>query len=329
MRIGLVGLGDAGRHHARALGAMDAAGEITWAAACGRDEAKARRFCEEQGAPASVRAFGSLDALLADGGLDAVVLATPDGVHVEHALAALSRGLHVLVEKPLALDPEGARRVISAARDARRTLAVGYHLRYHPGHRIVRERLAEIGTLRRLEARWTWPDPATTGWRAHGVGAHFWSLAALGTHLVDLALWLTGETEVTRVSADVRRKGSVDVAADATLRFASGIVAEIGVSVEYRSTPRLSLVGDGGEIECLRTLGARGGGEIVMRSPRGETAPLPFSPADPYLAMHRSFVASARRGSAPGPAEEAAVLGVELLDRIARAGEAPESTRGL
>jgi 1,5-anhydro-D-fructose reductase (1,5-anhydro-D-mannitol-forming) len=325
MRIGLAGLGDAGRHHARALRAMGAAGEITWAAACGRDcSGRARQFCDAEGGGLPVEAFADLDAMLEGARLDAVILATPDGLHVDQALAALARGIHVLVEKPLALDVEGARRAVAAAAGARRALAVGYHLRHHEGHRVVHERLpALVGSLRRIEARWAWPDPATSGWRARGEAARYWSLAALGTHLVDLALWLGGETETARVVADVRRRDGADIAADATIRFPSGVVAELGVSVEYRSMPRLSLVGTEGEVECLGTLGARGAGTIVRRTPRGETEPVPFTPADPYLLQLRAFVDDARPPSknAPVAGGATALAVVEIVERIASGGD--------
>jgi predicted dehydrogenase len=322
MRIGLAGLGDAGRHHARALRALGVAGEITWAAACGRDLARARKLCEDEGGGMPLQAFADLDAMLDGAGLDAVILATPDGLHVEQALAALARGIHVLVEKPLALDVEAAKRAVAAAEGARRALAVGYHLRHHEGHRLVYERLpALVGSLRRIEARWAWPDPATSGWRARGEAARYWSLAALGTHLVDLAVWLGGETEAARVVADVRRRDGADVAAEATIRFPGGVVAELGVSVEYRSVPRLSLVGTEGEVECLGTLGARGAGSIVRRTPRGETTPVPFTPADPYLLQLRAFVDDARTGRAPATGGAVAVAVVEMVERIASCGD--------
>src|SRR5262245_10514852 len=143
MRVGLLGLGDAARHHARALGALAAAGEITWAAACGRSEERARAF-----APEGVEAFGDLATMLDRARLDALIIATPDGLHVEHALAAIAHGVHVLVEKPLALDVGGARRVIEAAQEAKRALDVGYQLRHHAGHRIVHaERGALVGEI--------------------------------------------------------------------------------------------------------------------------------------------------------------------------------------
>jgi predicted dehydrogenase len=103
VRVGLVGLGDAGRHHARALAALEAAGRVAWAAIAARDEDKVARFRADAGVPAHVASFASLDALLASRTCDAVVLAVPDGLHAEQVTACAARGHHVLVEKPLAL----------------------------------------------------------------------------------------------------------------------------------------------------------------------------------------------------------------------------------
>jgi predicted dehydrogenase len=321
MRVALLGIGDAGRHHARALRTLHAAGALRWAAACGRDAAQAASFCAAEGAPAETTAHGDLAAMLRDTPLDAVIIATPDGLHAEHAAAALSRGLHVLVEKPLALELADVRALLAAAQGASRTLAVGYQLRHHAAHRLAREELrARVGELLRVEARWAWPDPATQGWRARAVCARYWALAALGTHLVDLALWFAGETRVERVAADVRRRDGVDVAVDATLRLANGVVALLGADVTYRATPRLALVGTAGELELLGTLGARGAGTLAHRTPRGETTAIAFTPVDPYLAQLEAFVRDARAGAPADTAGEAALADVELLARIASAG---------
>ena len=94
--------------------------------------------------------------------------------------------------------------MLEAARRAKRALAVGYQLRHHAAHAQAKRELRErVGELVRIEARWAWPDPATQGWRARGQGARYWSLAALGTHLIDLALWYAGDVRVTQIAADV------------------------------------------------------------------------------------------------------------------------------
>ncbi len=313
-RLALVGLGDAGGHHARALGTLAGEGRAVWRAIVARDAERGVAFRAKHHVPDSVETFGSLDALLAAGACDAVVLATPDGVHVEQVMAAASRGVHVLVEKPLALTSADGARGIAAARAAGIHLAVGYHLRHHSGHDRVRRDLATlVGSPRSLFIRWAWPDPAVDGWRARGHGARFWSLAALGTHAIDLALWLTEQRLVSVTSVLSRNEAGMDRAAEVTLELSGGTLAHVSVAVTHRAISRVLVTGDAGEVEALGTLGARGDGTLTHRAPRGEPRPIAFDPGDPCLAQLRAFVAALPAGFAEDPT---LVDDLAVLDRI-------------
>ena len=292
MRFGLVGLGDAGAHHARALAALTAAGRVELVAVCARDASKLQQRRAALNLPGAVRALPSLDALLDADLCDAVILATPDGLHADQVVACAERGLHVLVEKPLALALPGAQRAVQAAKLRGVRLAVGYHLRHHAAHQLViSQREAWIGPLRALSLRWAWPDPATHGWRARGQDARFWSLAALGTHALDLCQWSAASAirRVSGLTVPLLSEG-VDQAAELTVEFASGVLAHISVAVTHRALPRVLWVGDRGEIECIATLGARGDGEIWHRPLRQPAQPIPFVGHDPYLAQLAAFV---------------------------------------
>lgn len=322
-RIGLVGTGDAGRHHARALRALSAQAEqtaqatCTFAALCGRDPARLARFRQEQSVPETTASFGDLDGLLASGAVDAVILATPDGVHADQVVAAARAGVAVLVEKPFAPSAEDADRAELAAREAGVALEIGYHVRHHAAHALARVRLAElVGTLRTIDVRWAWPDPAVDGWRARGDGARFWSLAALGTHGIDLALWLSGSPAARDVAAVVepRRSAGIDRAAEVVLGLAAGVRAHVSVSVDHRAVSRVRITGDLGEVEAIGTLGARGDGELWHRAPRSAAAPLPFDACDPYEAQLRAFLCSVAAGFRDDPARRE---NVAILDRVA------------
>ncbi|HEY1547261.1 MAG TPA: Gfo/Idh/MocA family oxidoreductase, partial [Kofleriaceae bacterium] len=216
---------------------------------------------------------------------------------------------HVLVEKPLALSLGDAEAVVAAARAADRVLAVGYHLRHHAGHERVKAELAQlVGTPRTFFARWAWPDPANAGWRAHGQGARWWSLAALGTHAIDLALWLAND-RVVDVAAVKQPSTGVDHAAEVSLRFAGGVLAHISCAITHRAEPIIAIAGDAGEIVCTHTLGARGAGALQYRG--GELA---FTPEDPYLRQLRAFV---RRCAGSGPRiDPDAIANLEVLERL-------------
>lgn len=127
-RIGVVGVGSLGRHHARVTTeaeGVEAAGVFD----IDRDRAKAvARDLGQTSHP-------SLEALLATA--DAVVVAVPTEAHEEVALEALSRGVHVLIEKPLAPDLESARRILAAAADAGLVVQVGHVERFNPGLRAA------------------------------------------------------------------------------------------------------------------------------------------------------------------------------------------------
>ncbi|MBW3581657.1 MAG: Gfo/Idh/MocA family oxidoreductase [Euryarchaeota archaeon] len=136
MRIGVVGAGVMGRNHARVvhqsrntlIGIVDPVLE------------GAREVARLHG----TEAYGSLEELL-DGPVapEAVIVATPTETHGDLVLRALDAGLHVLVEKPIATDIPTARRMVDAAKDARRTLAVGHIERHNPVVAFAKKALAE------------------------------------------------------------------------------------------------------------------------------------------------------------------------------------------
>jgi predicted dehydrogenase len=327
LRVGLVGIGDAGRHHARALASLHREGALAWSAVCARGPERLAALAKEVALPEGVLVAPSLDALLASRACDAVILATPDGLHAGQVERAAAAGLGVLVEKPLALSREEGARAVEAARRAGVHLQVGYHLRHHAAHRLVVERApALVGAVRGIFVRWAWPDPATDGWRARGEAGRFWSLAALGTHGIDLAMMLAGTTDVTDVAAVREPPSGVDRAAEVSLRLRAAdgraILAHVSVAVTHRAVSRVLVTGDAGEIEAVGTLGARGDGELSWRAPRQAPAALAVAPAGPYEAQLRDF---AGRAAAGFTSDAATLMNLDVLDRLDGAPAAPNA----
>ena len=311
LRVGLLGLGDAGTHHALALIAARSP-DIECTAVGARDIGKAVAKCSELGMPSTTKIV-PVEELLAGAHCDAVIIATPDGMHYEHAMTALRSGLHVLVEKPIALTIIHASDLVAAAREKDRVLQVGYHLRHHAGHEIVQAQLETlVGTLETIYARWAWPDPAVDGWRAHGDGARWWSLAALGTHAIDLALGFAA-TAVTDAVCVRDPQVGIDRAAEVSLRFANHTLAHISVSITHRARSLLHLVGTEGEVECVGTFGARGAGTIIHRTPAGEQ-PIQFTAENPFVRQLRAF--AARCTGSYSKIDAHAITNLELLHRV-------------
>ena len=313
IRVGLVGLGDAGNHHARALVQLEREGLCRFIAICARDPARIQAFRKAHGLPDRTLGFMGFEALLDAGSCDALIIATPDQVHTEQLVRCSARGVHVLIEKPLATSFDTGRVALQLARKRDVIVRVGYHLRYHPAHRLVRARDESlIGGLHNIQMHWAWRDPNVDGWRAHG-HARFWSLAALGTHCIDLARWFVG-AEPKRLAYLVEPATGMDRSAEVTLGFPN-VQAHLSVSVAYSARSRLVLVGEEGEIECLGTFGARGDGEIWVRRRGGAREPLDFVPSDPYAAQLRSFFEAVARQQQQSIDEVLGTLAV--LDAIA------------
>lgn len=152
----------------------------------------AEGFRRLYGAPGAV-ACRSLEELLARSDVDAVFVCTPNSTHARISTAALRAGKHVLCEKPMALDEAEAAGMVQAAREAGVVLTVGHQARFAPAaqalYRSLREgRLGSVYFARASMVRRmgipTWGhffDPALQGGGC---------LMDLGTHALDLALWL-------------------------------------------------------------------------------------------------------------------------------------------
>jgi predicted dehydrogenase len=153
VRIGIAGVGNWGRLHLETLAGLHG---VHLAAICDPDADRragavdaARRIGAGRAAasaPDDARAFDSFEACLREADLDGIVVATKDEQHTPHAVAALERGWHVFVEKPLAISLRDARAVHEAAARAGRVAMVGTILRFSVPHR----QLADAVHLDRL-----------------------------------------------------------------------------------------------------------------------------------------------------------------------------------
>ena len=175
------------------------------------------------------------EEILADNEIQAVAICTPNHLHESLAVEALERGKHVLVEKPLAMNAEGVRRVLAAAAASGRHLAVGMNHRFRPDVGTLASFVAggELGDLYAVRANSLARKMPAVGstWRQKPEEAGGGALMDLGVPILDLAFWLVGYPQITRVTA-VFRSGEADVEEAATV-FAvseSGIAFSVEVS---------------------------------------------------------------------------------------------------
>lgn len=191
-----------------------------------------------------------LDALLALGGIDLVVLATPSGDHVRHALQVVAAGIPVVVDKPLATDAGGALSVVQGAARSGVPLTVFQNRRYDAEFATLREvvRSGGIDKVFRAELRWErWRPIAKQRWREQAAPSDGGGiLLDLQSHLVDGAVQLFGP--VASVYAEI---AALTTPAEDTsflaCRHASGVMSHLGsTSVAAAPGPRMRVLGRGG-----------------------------------------------------------------------------------
>lgn len=186
---------------------------------------------------------------------DVVDIATPTGLHAQHAIEISALGRHVVVEKPMALRVEDARAMVAAARKARRRLFVVKQNRFNTAVQAARKALEEgrfgrivMGTVR---VRWKREQAYYEQDDWHGTWAMDGGvMAQQASHHLDLLQWFLGDVESVRCDAATRLLDiEVEDTAAATLRFASGAVGIFEATVCARPEDMeasISLLGEKG-----------------------------------------------------------------------------------
>jgi predicted dehydrogenase len=144
--LAIAGAGEFGSRYADSLRTVPGA-KVRWI--CDRNLDKAQRLAH--GIP-DCRATTDLDELCGDGGLDAVIVVTPESAHRVIAEPALRAGKHVIVEKPLATSEDDAQAMIAASKASGKLLMTAFLLRFDYRYARLQQRLADIGTIRNLYA---------------------------------------------------------------------------------------------------------------------------------------------------------------------------------
>lgn len=221
-----------------------------------RDPERRREFAGRFGCLAAE----SFEAAVGHPDVEGVVLATPNDIHAEQAIACAERGRHVLVEKPIADTVEAGERMKQVCLDAGVVLMVGHGFRRLGAARRTRQLLDEgrLGQVVLAEANFTLPGrfPAHA-WRAQRARNPGGPLMQLGIHHVDtLRYWLGPVERTTGVLAHVHAEADIDDVGVATLEFASGALGVVTGSYVSPHTFSMRLLGTAGVLDYRVDLGA-------------------------------------------------------------------------
>lgn len=222
---------------------------------------RARAVARQLGAAIAADDLRSLDPV----DVDVVHLVTPNALHAPHAIRALERGLHVVVEKPMAVTVDEGRRMVAAARAADRLLAVAHCMAWAPPVRAASELVADgaIGTPVELRIAAGFDYRPVAAWRqvtSTEDGGGPWM--DLGPHAVDAAVRIMGP--VASVSCVIDRLVHQYPAEDtvtALLRFASGSHGTITTTF-VTGQNEMVVQGTGGRLRSTDWLGRDFAGDL-------------------------------------------------------------------
>lgn len=318
MRFGLLGAGRIGRIHGGNVAAHPKARLVAVADA---DAKAAADLAAAHGAKVA-----AIDAILADGNIDAVLICTPTDMHADLIERAAQAGKAVFCEKPVDLDSDRIRRCLAVVAKAGTPLMIGFNRRFDPNFAEVKRRI-EAGVIGAVElvtilSRDPAPPPASYVARSGGL------FRDMMIHDLDMARFLLGEepAEVHAVGASLVDKaigeaGDVDTAA-VLLKTASGKIAQI-------SNSRRATYGYDQRIEVHGSKGmARAQNVPVTTVEIATEAGVLADPvqnffleryADAYRRELSAFIDAVARGVAPTPSGEDGLKAQILADAATQA----------
>jgi predicted dehydrogenase len=258
----------------------------------------------------SCPAVDNLDALL-ELGVDAVSIAAPTHLHREIALSCIARGIHVMVEKPIASSVEEGREIIAAARRAGVTLMVGHVERFNPAVQAIKDAIRDEDILSIAITR-VGPFPP----RMSNVGI----VIDLAVHDIDLIRWFT-DSDIVEVQPQL--SSAVAEREDIALlqfRTASGVLAHINTNwlTPFKArnvtvaTRGKYVMGDLLTREVTECFGFQPDGSYSMRH-------LSVGYEEPLRAELHAFVTAIREGKTPAVSGEEAVASLEIATRCLEA----------
>jgi predicted dehydrogenase len=300
LRVGVIGVGVMGSHHARVYDELPGARLVAVA-----DADETRLAGDRWGA--SVRAYEDYRTMLAEESLDAVSIVVPTRLHLEVALACIERGVPLLVEKPLAADLDECLQLKEASENAGVPLMAGHIERYNPVIVAARQLIMD-GRLGRVhEARMQRIGPFFERMRDVGV------VHDLATHDIDL-LRVLFNCDVERVSAEIQSgvRTSYEDSLSAVLRMTNGVVASLEVNwlspSKFRGFSFLSehgtLIGD--FIPQTLTLGHS----------TGESEDIPVQQSEPLRAELEAFLSVARGDDPPPITADDAIAAMRVVEAL-------------
>ena len=299
LRVGVIGVGVMGSNHARVLAELPG---VKLVGVADPD----RKRCDQVARSLGCASFSDAADLIRRG-VDAVTIAAPTHLHRDIAIGCTARGIHVMVEKPIASTIEESRAVVAAARRAGVTLMVGHVERFNPAVQSIKRAIKDQDILSIAITR-VGPFPP----RMSNVGV----VIDLAVHDIDLIRWFT-DSEIVEIQPQT--SSAVAEREDIALlqfRTASGVLAHINTNwltpfkarTIHIATRDKYLIGDLLTLQVTECFGFQPDGSYSMRH-------LSVGYAEPLRSELIAFVNAIRSGETPAVTGEEAIASLEIATR--------------
>ena len=327
IRFGIVGFGLHGVR--RLMPGFALAKQCKVTALQRRDLQKAKASAAEYGIPL---AFSSVEELCASPEVDAVLVTSPDSLHLPDTLTAIAHGKPVLCEKPMGMSAAECKQMVETAQAAKVLLGVAQIFRFEESTHWFREQIASGAIGRPVFARSEFSYSAGghgRKWLTDPKLAAGGPIADVGVHCIDTLRFIL-QDEVVRVTARAafdEQSGPVEAAGVLTLEFARGTLGAVIVSTRADYRTPLEVVGAGGSLQAENGLTVDRPIELKLRRDGKADETKTVSNADAYGRQVDAFVAAMRGESEfPAPGVEG-WRNQEILDaafRSVKSGQAED-----
>ncbi|MEM7443260.1 MAG: Gfo/Idh/MocA family oxidoreductase [Pseudomonadota bacterium] len=320
LRIAMVGLGWWGKKMLAVL--ESASDDIAVTRAVEPNLANVQDLCAQKNLPVSA----DLNDALTDPQVEAVVLATPHGLHTSQIAAAAKAGKHIFCEKPLALTAAEAERSVALCCDAGLVLGMGHERRWEPpvAAMLAKADAGVFGRIHQIEANFShdkFVGLDRDNWRLKADQAPAGGMTATGIHLLDLSVRLMGPADSVlchceSLSSDIQQGDTVA----AYIKFIAGGTAYVSASLANPFMSRFTVFGSKGWMDIRDKAHVEAPEGWMVTSAIGD-GPITVEEVGPAEPVKDNLVAFARavRGGEPYPiTAEHLVQNIALLEAVFR-----------
>lgn len=333
VKVGIIGAGAIGKFHADSYREIPGVEIVAFAE---KGDARAKERAKVMGVD---RFYGNWKDLLANPGVDAINVCTPNYLHAPMTIAALGAGKHVICEKPMAMSVAEAKQMVAAAKKAKKTLMMAFCQRFSAVGQAAKKIVdaGELGNVYhvRIESIRQRGIPGLGGWFTTKKQAGGGPMLDIGVHFLDLTMWLLGFPKAATASATAHCRlgckkdytylgmwgttpvpgGPFDVEdlLSGFVRFSNGMSMSVEATWACNSESRghVEILGDKGGIHIYPEIEFYGqkNGQLIMTKPQ-------LPKVNGYTEELKHFVACIRTGAGPMATGEQGAHDQSIIDAL-------------